>query len=276
MRVPAVEGERADARPVRRARGISPPCRPHRRRRRAPAPGSPAAPRGLRSAPSRPASPARARMPRSRRPSSTRASSTSVWLIEVEQPRHGVFARRLACACGVHDSTGVGPRTTSGVTGPTAKARRSLRTRASGCEPAERAVEPAGVGAARLGQPAFQHVLPVEMRALAIGRRRRMHDRGLARPCTCRCRFGIAGLSAKNESSGSAGVLPSSVSALSPRSLTQSGSPTGATAASPSSAPRSTMVSMRGSRPSARASFGRNGQANSTPAPASSSRRVEA
>src|SRR6185436_8135354 len=87
---------------------------------------------------------------------------------------------------------------------------------------------------------------------------------------------GIAGLSAKNESSGSAGVLPSSVSALSPRSFTQSGSPTGATAASPSSAPRSTMVSMRGSRPSARASLGRNGQANSTPAPPSNSRRVVA
>src|SRR6187402_56368 len=91
-----------------------------------------------------------------------------------------------------------------------------------------------------------------------------------------RSKFGIAGLSAKNESSGSAGVLPSSTSALSPRSFTQSGSPTGATAASPSSAPRSTMVSMRGSRPSARASFGTNGQANRTPAPASSSRRVEA
>ena len=42
-------------------------------------------------------------------------------------------------------------------------------------------------------------------------------------------------------SSGSAGGLPSSTSALSPRSLTQSGSPTGATAASPSSAPRSTI-----------------------------------
>src|ERR1043165_8368053 len=88
--------------------------------------------------------------------------------------------------------------------------------------------------------------------------------------------FGIAGLSAKKSSSGSAGVLPSSRSALSPRSFTQSGSPTGATAARPSSAPRKMIVSMRGSRPSARASFGRNGQANRTPAPPSNSRRVVA
>ena len=37
--------------------------------------------------------------------------------------------------CGVHDSTGAGPRTTSGVTGPTAKAFSPLRsTRASGCQ----------------------------------------------------------------------------------------------------------------------------------------------
>ncbi len=66
-----------------------------------------------------------------------------------------------------------------------------------------------------------------------------------------RCRFGIAGLSAKKSSSLSAGVLPSSVSALSPRSATQSGSPTGATVASPSSAPRRMMARKRGSRPSA-------------------------
>src|SRR5215212_11701928 len=88
-----------------------------------------------------------------------------------------------------------------------------------------------------------------------------------------RSRFGIAGLSAKNESSGRAGVLPSSTSALSPRSFTQSGSPTGATAASPSSAPRSTIVSRRGSRPSARASFGKCAQANSVPEASRSSRR---
>ena len=54
-----------------------------------------------------------------------------------------------------------------------------------------------------------------------------------------------------------AGAAPSRVSALSPRSLTQSGSPTGATAASPSSAPRRMITSSRGSRPSASARFGR-------------------
>jgi hypothetical protein len=44
----------------------------------------------------------------------------------------------------------------------------------------KRPVEPARVGRARLAEPAFQHVLAVEVRALAVGRRRRMHDRGLA------------------------------------------------------------------------------------------------
>src|SRR5712691_10798807 len=64
-----------------------------------------------------------------------------------------------------------------------------------------------------------------------------------------RCRLGIAGLSAKNASSGSAGVLPSSTRARSPRRPIQSGSPTGATAPSPSSAPRSTMTRRRRSAP---------------------------
>src|SRR5262249_24127012 len=88
-----------------------------------------------------------------------------------------------------------------------------------------------------------------------------------------RCRFGIAELSAKKSSSLSAGVLLSNVSALSPRSETQSGSPTGATVASPSRAPRSTIVRKRGSRPSARASFGRYAQANRVPEASSNSRR---
>jgi hypothetical protein len=71
------------------------------------------------------------------------------------------------------------------------------------------------------------------------------------------CKFGIAGCSAKKLSSRSAGVLLSNVSALSPRSATQPGSPTGAATASPSSAPRRMKVRNRGSRPSARASRGR-------------------
>src|SRR6202034_2582876 len=69
------------------------------------------------------------------------------------------------------------------------------------------------------------------------------------------------------------GFLPPNVSALSPRSGTQFGSPTGATAARPSSAPRSTMTSKRGSRPSARASFGKCAQANSVPEASNKSRR---
>src|SRR5438309_1150477 len=83
----------------------------------------------------------------------------------------------------------------------------------------------------------------------------------------------MAGLSAKKPSSGSARTSPSARSALSPRSLIQSGSPTGATAASPSSAPRSTMTRKRGSRPSARAALGTKAQANNTPDASMSSRR---
>ena len=55
---------------------------------------------------------------------------------------------------------------------------------------------------------------------------------------------------------GQRGVLPSSASARSPRKALQSGSPTGASAPSPSSAPRRTMTDNRGSRPSARADLG--------------------
>src|SRR5580658_2686255 len=44
-----------------------------------------------------------------------------------------------------------------------------------------------------------------------------------------RCRFGIAGLSAKKSSSFSGETLPSRRNAFSPRSGIQSGSPTGAT-----------------------------------------------
>src|SRR6185312_14443685 len=91
-----------------------------------------------------------------------------------------------------------------------------------------------------------------------------------------RARFGIAGFNAKNASSGRAGAAPSSVSALSPRRRTQSGSPIGATAANPSRAPRSTIVRKRGSRPSARAARGRWAQAKSTPEASSSSRRLGA
>ena len=95
---------------------------------------------------------------------------------------HRVVARRLELRCGDHDSTGAGPRTTSGVTGPTAKALPPFGDPAFGREPAERTIEPAGIGRARLVDTAFEHVLAVEMRALAIGRRSRVDDIGLVRP----------------------------------------------------------------------------------------------
>ena len=82
---------------------------------------------------------------------------------------------------GVHDSTGAGPRTTSGVTGPDREGAPAARVgRGARREPGKRTIEPAGIDGSGLGQPAFQHVLPVEMRALPIGCRHRMHDGGLA------------------------------------------------------------------------------------------------
>ena len=81
---------------------------------------------------------------------------------------------------GVHDRTGAGPRTTSGAMGPTAKASRPPPARPAGCSESERAIEPAGVARAGLAEAAFQHVLAVEVGALAVGRRGRMHDGGRA------------------------------------------------------------------------------------------------
>ena len=73
-------------------------------------------------------------------------------------------------------------------------------TRPSGASPASaRLSQPVSV-APGFGDAAFEHVLAVEMRALAIGRRRRVHDDRLP-ASNMRCRFGIAGLSAKKSSS---------------------------------------------------------------------------
>ena len=46
----------------------------------------------------------------------------------------------------------------------------------------ERAVEPAGIGGARCGEAAFEHILAIKMRAFPVGRGDRMHDAGLTRP----------------------------------------------------------------------------------------------
>src|SRR6266568_4838010 len=83
---------------------------------------------------------------------------------------------------GDHASTGAGPRTTNGVTGPTAKALPPFElTRSPGARPTSKTVEPPGVGHARLFDPALEHVLAVEMRALAIGRGSGVDDNRLVR-----------------------------------------------------------------------------------------------
>ena len=78
---------------------------------------------------------------------------------------------------GVQDSTGAGPRTTSGAIGPTAKALRDVGSaRSAGASVASaRLSQPVSTAPGRR-QPAFEHVLPVEMRALAIRRSGRVHD----------------------------------------------------------------------------------------------------
>ena len=99
--------------------------------------------------------------------------------IEVEQPAHGVVAGRLQPRRRPRKNRRRTARDQwrdradrEGLTGIDAAGRRHR---------AERAIEPAALGQARARQPAFQHVLAVEMRALAIGRRCRMHDGRLAR-----------------------------------------------------------------------------------------------
>ncbi len=80
---------------------------------------------------------------------------------------------------GVQDRTGAGPRTTSGDTGPTAKASRPRGFAGlARLEPGQRTVEPAAVDGAGLGQAAFQHVLPVKVGAVPIRRRDGVHQGG--------------------------------------------------------------------------------------------------
>ena len=73
--------------------------------------------------------------------------------------------------CGDHDKTGAGPRTTSGVTGPTANA---LLPRGSTLPPgamlASARLSQPTIAHCRLGQAAFEQILTVEMRAFAVGR----------------------------------------------------------------------------------------------------------
>ena len=52
----------------------------------------------------------------------------------------------------------------------------------AGCKGKQRAIEPAAVGRARRDDPALQNVLTIEVRALAIGRRCRVHDDGVLCP----------------------------------------------------------------------------------------------
>jgi len=62
-------------------------------------------------------------------------------------------------------------------------------------------------------------------KSIARDRESRWRDNRALLSLYRRWKFGIAGFSAKKESSGKAGVLPSSTSARSPRSPIQSGSP---------------------------------------------------
>ena len=97
--------------------------------------------------------------------------------------------RAAASACRRSPAAGAAASTTAPAPArarPAASPARPRRPRGrsparpSGCSAASaRLSQPVSLGAG-LAEAAFQHVLAVEMRALAIGRRRRMHDRGRA------------------------------------------------------------------------------------------------
>ena len=178
--------------------------------------------------------------------------------------------------CGAHDMTGAVPahhqrRHRPDGEGPAAPSDR--RVHPPRATTSARLSQPLSVGA-WLGEPALEHVLAVEMRALAIGRRRRVHDGCLLRlvePVKVRHRR------IEREERVERQCRRSCRRARAPGRRAGRPSPDRRPAqpcASPSSAPRSTMTSMRGSRPSARASLGACAQANSAPEPTSISRRV--
>ena len=188
MGVPAVEGERADARAIRPrqelrrgARGfgeIGAHLRGAGRRRRALL---------LASMP-----PARAIVGKSHALLEHARERRIGVAVEIEQPHHA--CRRSPAAAAAASTTAPAPARAR----PAARSARPRRLRARA-----RSARPAGCSAAsaRLSQPvstapglreaAFQHVLAVEMRALAVGRRRRMHDgrrAGLVEPVQVRHR----------------------------------------------------------------------------------------
>ena len=84
--------------------------------------------------------------------------------------------------CGTQDITCALPRTTSGVTAPTPSTRLSRRlTRPSDAISSRARFSHPVCAGPRPREPALQNVLAIEMRALAIGRRRGVHDRCLLR-----------------------------------------------------------------------------------------------
>ena len=84
--------------------------------------------------------------------------------------------------CGAHDITGALSAHHQRRNRPHGYGTTAARIDAAvGGKRQQRAVEPAGIDGAGPGEPALQHILAVEVRTLAIGRRRGMHDGRLLR-----------------------------------------------------------------------------------------------
>ena len=175
--------------------------------------------------------------------------------------------------CGAQPSTGTVPRMIRAVDRPTAGRRVGATRPAAGSAPSG-AVEPARLREAGAGMAAFQHVLAVEVRALAIA---------VAAACTTAARPSLNSArkasaspdaSAKKLSSGIAGCSPGARGRGGPAGARSWGRRRGPRRRARRRPPRRTITTRRGSRvPAALASLGRWAQANMAPPATSSARR---
>ena len=95
----------------------------------------------------------------------------------------------LGSPCGAQPSTGAGPRITSGAVTPTPSPPRAGAARRG--KGGDGAVQPAAIGAVRPRITALQHILPVEMRTVAVAGRNGVHrERALLLIEPRECRHG--------------------------------------------------------------------------------------
>ena len=162
--IPAVEGERGDARAVIGRHQFGGAARHQFASRPAPLlPGF-----GFMSSPC-------AALSSCRPCDSALARAGSRWRIEIDQPHRGVVGGLRQR----HRRPGHRRRSAAQHQRRGRADRKPAHDALAPGQHLQRAVEPAGLHPARSGIAAFEHVLAVEMRAVAIGRRHRMNHRGL-------------------------------------------------------------------------------------------------